>query len=217
MRLWKSRGVLFIAVVGLSSVVLGGVAEASYSGTSAAHYADLWYGGFNLNYNNFPSDDCTNFVSQAMVNGGFPINRGLWTNESYFYNDTLSVYNNSPALQTQDGREESITGTVAVSLYRYFQSSSNAAYVGSYSYLYNGSPPRYMPSSIVKGDVLFYAWTQSAGITHTNMMVGSGTDSGGYTGDWIDQHSNPLYHDYWILLEQNPNWQSEFIWYYHLS
>ncbi len=63
-----------------------------------------------------------------------------------------------------------------------------------------------MPSTIVKGDVPFYDWDKGQGISHSPMMVGSGTDSANFTGDWIDQHSNPMYHEYWTLEETNAYW-----------
>jgi cell wall-associated NlpC family hydrolase len=191
-------------------------ASASYNGVAAANYANSWAMSENTNYAYFSGDDCTNFVSQAMVNGTYPVTRGWWQTTSYFYNDTFNAYNGNYYLETTDGREESISATVAIDLYQNFQSSPDATYVGSYSYAADGAPPKYMPSKITKGDVLFFDWTGS-GISHANMMVGSGTDSGGYVGDWIDQHSTDRFQEYWVMIETNPNWQQENIWYYHLS
>lgn len=202
-------------IIGLGAVIPVGVAGASYNGVAAANYADLWAMGQNTNYAYFSGDDCTNFVSQAMVNGSYPPFRGWWQTTDYFYNDTFNAYNGNYYLETTDGREESISATVADGLYQNFQASPDAAYKGSYNYFVNGAPPKYMPSSITKGDVLFFEWTNE-GISHANMMVGSGTD-GIYVGDWIDQHSTDRKHEYWVMIPTNPNWQQETIWYYHLS
>lgn len=138
----KRRLTLVIALgVIVGPLSFASVASASYNGSAAASYADLWAQSFNyLVYNTFPSDDCTNFVSQAMASNGFPIVRGLWTNTNTFYNDTLANYNNSPTLQSEDGREESVSATVADDLFNYFLAGSGTL-VGSYSYPVNGPAP----------------------------------------------------------------------------
>jgi hypothetical protein len=47
------------------------VALQLYSGTAAASYAKKWANGINPAYGKLGDDDCTNFVSQAMVAGGW--------------------------------------------------------------------------------------------------------------------------------------------------
>jgi hypothetical protein len=43
----------------------------SYNRTNAINYAYTWWNGQNPNYPDFGGDDCTNFISQSMIAGGF--------------------------------------------------------------------------------------------------------------------------------------------------
>jgi hypothetical protein len=43
----------------------------AYNRTNAINYANLWWNGQNSSYPDFGSQDCTNFISQAMKAGGF--------------------------------------------------------------------------------------------------------------------------------------------------
>jgi hypothetical protein len=204
------------ALVAVASLVFtGGLASASYNGSNAADYADYWAMSSNIAYYGF-SDDCTNFVSQAMVAGGMPAVRGLWTNGLTFYNDLIATYDSDPTYQSEDQREESISATVASYLEAYLDTSGAGSFVGSYSYAADGSAPSYMPASIVKGDVLFYDWGQGLGVSHASMMVGSGTDSDGYVGDWVDTHTNDHRDEFWTLKESNSYWEDTTVYYYHV-
>ncbi len=212
--MFKRKAPIMLAVFITSPLWFVGAAGASYSGTNAALYADFWWNSGNPAYYSFDTD-CTNFVTQGMAIYGFPIVRGQYQNSNVFYNDTLAVFAGSPTLQAEDGRAESLSGTVADSLFTYLRSGAGSL-IGNYSYAADGAAPSYMPSSIVKGDVLFYDWGQGMGVSHVSMMVGSGTDTDGYVGDWIDQHSNDRYHEFWTLKETNAYWQTTTVYYFHI-
>ena len=190
----------------------GGVAFA-YNGTSAANYAESWVSPYNSLYGSF-GDDCTNYVTQAMVNGGFPVVRGSYTNLNLFFNDTTSNFLN---YYLADGRSESVTATVAQDLQGYLQNTGLGSFVGQYSVLLNGSAPSYTPSGMAKGDVLFYDWTTSGTINHSTMQVATGTDpNSGFIGTLVDEHTSNRKHAFWSLKPYNSNWQYTTVYFYHI-
>jgi len=72
-------------------------------------------------------------------------------------------------------------------------------------------------SGVGTGDVLFYDWDPSTPdggsepYDHVNIVVGYGTSSDGYYGDYIDGHSNYRYHVFWTLRTYNAHIQTTVI------
>lgn len=56
----------------------------NYNREAAVAYANRWWNGHNPEFVYFPADDCTNFISQVLLAGGFPMewtgvrDRGWW-------------------------------------------------------------------------------------------------------------------------------------------
>jgi Putative amidase domain len=203
-----------IAVIFFGTAIEGGGVAFAYSGASAASYAEKWVSPYNGLYNAF-GNDCTNFVTQAMVNGGFPVTRGYYTNSNLFFNDTLSNFQN---LYVSDGRSESVTATVAQNLYNYLMTYGKGSFVGQYNALNNGSAPSYLPSGMVNGDILLYDWTSSGTFNHASMQVTTGTDpNSGFIGTLVDQHTSDRKHAFWSLKPYNSNWQYTNIAFIHIT
>lgn len=81
----------------------------SYNRVGAVNYADAWAHDRNSNYPNFGAgcgcNDCTNYVSQALHNGGYPLRPGNWDENSVFewwYRKVLLWYENSKTWSTTD-------------------------------------------------------------------------------------------------------------------
>lgn len=50
-------------------------ATLAYDPSRAANYADIWWNDFNDTVYGVLRNDCTNFVSQALHAGGYPMHR----------------------------------------------------------------------------------------------------------------------------------------------
>lgn len=82
----------------------------SYNRTDAANYADNWAHGRNSSYKNYGSgcsncNDCTNYVSQALYAGGYPMRTGNWNTDSYFewwFRTVLLIKQNSKTWSATD-------------------------------------------------------------------------------------------------------------------
>lgn len=219
-----------IGMVGVRSAGAAGVAgaafmmltpgvAAAYDGNGAANYAQHWALGFNPQYLAFPSDDCTNFISQALTaGGGFPTTPPApYQDLSAFYNYPSSVYAENPTLDMTTGRQASLTATVVADFKSYLNNNHLDIYEGSFSYN-NGtaSAPSDLPSSVVDGDVLFYDWGQGAGVSHATIKTSNGTDQYGFTGSEVSQHSNARLNEFWTLKPTNAYWATTSVYYYHL-
>ncbi|MEL7626523.1 MAG: amidase domain-containing protein [Anaerolineaceae bacterium] len=78
-----SISIIILAVFSVSTAIAG-----SYNRTNAVNYADTWAHDRNSAYKSYGSGcgctDCTNYVSQALYNGGYPMRTGNWNVDSYF-------------------------------------------------------------------------------------------------------------------------------------
>lgn len=163
-------------------------ASASYSGSAAANYADTYAINNNLQYISY-SEDCANFVSQAMYAGGFSFVNpyGSPTDLANWWDfDAVNQYIYSGHVPSSN------SATVADDLWQFLHlDNPGGTFEGSFSY--NGganTAPAFTPNSVVTGDALFYDWGQGLGISHTAMQVGWGTDQYGYYGNWVDEHTS---------------------------
>jgi hypothetical protein len=161
----------------------------AYSGSQAKAYADTWANSNNSSYHTYP-EDCTNFVSQALFNGGYSMVFGNYstTNDNNWFHDFANG-------------EDSNSWAVANSLVNFQRMHSPGGYWGS-SYSGAIGNNQYNDASI--GDVITYEWTSSGWIDHTALEVGTGSDpNSGWYGDLVDAHTSNRYHGYWTLQPYN--------------
>ena len=69
-----SSMIALVLAVGIGT--LGAQSALAYNPSAAAAYADQWALGFNTPTYPLPPNDCTNFVSQALRVGGYPVQSG---------------------------------------------------------------------------------------------------------------------------------------------
>lgn len=169
------------------------VGADAYSGSAAAQYADQWALVPNSNWYQF-SDDCTNFVSQAVFAGGFSMKGvgGSRTDDHNWF-----------ATQTFGYWTTSNSWAVSANYLNFL----NWTYPGGWNW---GTQPGYsgsVNSGLQVGDVLFFNWGQGQGISHVSfqVLVGYYTDANsGWVGDEVDQHTTNRYHAFWSLAPYNP-------------
>jgi len=177
----------------------------AYNGGAAASYADSWWNGRNVGA--FPSfsDDCTDFVSQALYSGGE-------TMSGYPYNISDSAWWSDAASSGGYTHSWSIINDLI-------------QFYADYSHRGTFGPVSYAPTSgggtlgLNQGDVLAYDWGQGAGISHSSIIVvQNGKDpTYGYTGTLIDQHTYDRYHEIWTLYPTNSLWASTSVSYVHIT
>lgn len=189
---------VFICLI--SVFILAGNAFG-YSGTGAKNYADQYALSFNVNYPLFGSD-CTNFVSQALHEGGLVSFDYTGTPQWWCTKDAFGNYN--------------WTGywSVAQDFYYWLQNDGHGTDKGNWDYnsgtLY--PDPHNDSSNIAIGDVISYDMDTNGSKNHSGIMVGTGTDpDSGWTGDLTDQHTTDRYHAIWHLRPYNAYWSTTLI------
>lgn len=79
--------VIILMLVTLTSTA-SHVNAGNYDRGAAVSYADTWAHTRNSNYPNYGSgcgcNDCTNYISQVLHNGGYPLRTGNWDENSIF-------------------------------------------------------------------------------------------------------------------------------------
>jgi hypothetical protein len=212
-RLWLRRA-LALSILTAAPVVTVVSPALAYSGPRAASYADQY--ALTYNTQSFPkfSDDCTNFVSQAVNYGGYSMhptsNYRTTSNDSYwfvYYPGSLVGYSYSWASAND---------------YWNWLSQQTPGGIDEGAFYYNNGhnrAPAFTPNSVVTGDVLFYDWGTGLGISHVSMQVGWGTDQHGYYGNWVDAHTNAEKHMFWTLKDApgNTNWMTTTVYFMHIS
>lgn len=166
-----------------------------YSGTAAAAYADNNALGFNQNYR-IQSNDCANFVSQALSNGGMPLTYQQFGPHYWWYT------NNFGGAPYQPAWTDSWVNTNALAAYLLWD-NPGGIYEAHWGPTYDFQS--YTPNSIVTGDVIFYNWYDSSSNTdHVSMQVGIGVDpDSGFYGNLVDEHTNNRRHAFWSLYPYN--------------
>jgi hypothetical protein len=193
----------------------GGVAHA-YSPSNAVTYAERWATSNNSNYPTY-SEDCTNFVSQALHAGGYGFvgSPGAYnTNDDtqwwvtsvfglWWHTNSWSVAKDQYNFQVPDHYPGGILEeTVNVSNNDYWANYDNVNVIG--------------------GDVLFYDFGQGAGISHAAFQVYNGysqytSTPNSWYGDLSDQHSGFQYHNSWSHTDTNVYWDTTTIYEVHIS
>ena len=167
---------------------------ASYTRYGARGYAEQWALNFNSNYKHL-SSDCTNFVSQAMHDGGeYPMQfqSPKWYMERHWWGWTWS-------------NSWTVIGDLI-----------NFVYAENWGYGYCVSPG--YSSSAWYGDIITYDWNGDGIWDHASMeTVYNGHDpNSGVYGDLVDQHTTNRKHAIWTLQPYNPNWQTTIYGILHL-
>ena len=148
----------------------------TYNRTQAVSYADTWARSYNPAYQNFNNSggDCTNFVSQALhdsTGGGLVQEAGYW----YFTPSYSYDWVNS------GGLKGFTTANPNGSNYNFGWLGTS----GSWS-----ATNAYAKSSMLRGDLIFYDWTNDGTIDHAVIVAAYQSDG----TPLIDQHSIGLYH-----------------------
>lgn len=205
--LLKSKILTLLLSMSLTLILLTNSVFA-YNSTNATTYADYYATNPNPNYALFGSD-CTNFVSQALHNGGIPF-VGLNNNipQAWWYN----TQNTS---STSDDTW-SYTWSVAKNNYSYIilDSSPHLGYVAS-TYKAPSNP---YPSGVSPGDIFYYDWSSDGVIEHAGIYTANGTDpNSGSSGALQDQHTTNRYHAIWTLYPYNQNFYTTTIYAVHIN
>ena len=233
-----SLGTITLQIAGISGGICGAlltaelisipVTGAAYNGQAAASYADYWAGTpadpsrHNPSYNYFSTDDCTNFLSQAVIARGFPqTSPGLYTDLSRFFNNTSAQWAQNIPLQSVEQRQSSLTASLVVDFKNYSINNNHATAVGNFAYTVNGviqHAPSFTPSNVVTGDPIYYDWTSDAQIDHAAIQVGSGVDPDSkYYGNLVDENTSNRTNAFWTLKPYYANWQQETVYYDHIT
>jgi hypothetical protein len=193
---------LFVALSGSAS------AYAAWSPTNAAAYAERYAINPNGGYPIF-SDDCTNFVSQAMRYGGHP---QVGSPQPILLHDDSQwwMYGNGPS--------RTYSWSVADDLELFMGVHDTHADAGHLQIM--GSQGNYVPSGVGRADPVLYLWDARNGssFNHSGIITTSGTDpNSGWVGTLTDQHTTNRYHAIWNLIPYNSLWQYTTTAEFHLS
>lgn len=188
------------------TVLFGGAPAAwAYSGQGAANYADTYAINNNVAFVSY-SDDCTNFVSQALWKGGGKAFRGTPTqyvtnndNQWWTYAGYGLPYNSSRTVSW------SVANQLDDFLAHYDPNS------GTNQFQPSASLGDYSPAGIVTGDPIFYDQHYASGhgwanIDHAAIQVGTGYDAYGQYGNLVDEHTNNRKRVIWNLNDVNSQW-----------
>lgn len=196
-----------VTTVPLMGLALGSPVVSAYSGSAAAAYADKYANHANSSQYPVFSDDCTNFVSQAVHAGGYSMVGGssdtndtqwwikpdFWSWYGYDWSHSWAIANDYNTFLNWDSPGGIDYGTV------------------------DGGDSNYS-DGLSQGDVLFYDWNNSNAWNHATMQVAYGTDpASGWYGDLVDEHTTNRYHAFWSLMPYNSQWQTTTIDLMHIS
>lgn len=182
-----------------------------YNRQGAANYADSWVSNATtLRHPNYPSfsNDCTNFISQAMSAGGhYPQQGGSSsTDDTQWWLHYNSFWNNFTW---------SNSWSVSLDNLVFLQNQDPGGSMGSL--LGSQYTSGYAPSGMMNGDTLYYDWGTGEGISHATIQVSVGTDPvSQYFGTLVDQHTNDRYHAIYTLQPYNANWMTTTIYLEHI-
>ncbi len=140
----------------------------AYDAAGAARYAKKWAESHNPKYRNLGGEDCTNFVSQCLREGG---------GKSFDKMGALQWYWNWKY-------STSTSWNKAHELYRWLKSEGG-------SQVFALTFPGDNTSALRVGDVVFYDWDANGQQNHAALCTGTGTSTEGPYGKLIAQHSIP--------------------------
>ena len=207
-RLQGGGRLVLILALAFGFMVVQAPRAHAYSGGNAAAYADRY--AVNGNCGNYPclSDDCTNFVSQAVHAGGFSMKGigGSTTDDNNWFIQSC--------WWCWYGYNWSHSWTVAGDYYTFLQWD----YPGGYNWGTKSGSDAEFYSGLDTGDVLFYDWDSNGSLDHSAIQVSVGTDpTSGWYGDLIDEHTSNRYHAFWSLDPYNSRASTTTITLEHIS
>ena len=181
-----------------------------YSHSGAASWADSHINGCGIYHQaECFNNDCTAFVSEALHFGG-----------GYPYVGVIGGMNSNDVHRWYAGWGLTRVG------YDYYNSSTYSFANDLPQFLLYDSPggfPRTTKagtslaadSGVGTGDFIAYDWDSSNTSDHGSVVVGYGSTTDGYYGDFTDSHSNTRYHAFWTLRTWNTSIQTTTIhpWY----
>ena len=177
-------------------------ATYSYNRSAAVSYADTWATSHNSQYSDFSPNDCTNYVSQCLWNGGYPMYGVL--NYQNVDDDTQWWWNFSY-------RTHTYSWSVAHKLYGFLCLNGHMTIKDSTS-AWSGET---VPQSIYNlgmrpGDVIFYDWSWnpygSNSYDHAALQIMEGYDPNSWpSGTLVDYHTSysGRYHVIWHVRPYN--------------
>lgn len=100
---------IILATFALLALVVHQISAGSYNRSVAVSYANSWAHGRNGSYPNYGSgcgcNDCTNYISQVLHNGEYPLRTGNWDRNSiyeWWYRKVWWGYENSKTWSAAD-------------------------------------------------------------------------------------------------------------------
>jgi YVTN family beta-propeller protein len=90
-----------IAMIALSLFLLVTPVSA-YNAQNAVNYANTWWNSTNPSYNYYENNDCANFVSQSLINGGITFDQYTDSKGSIINCDNLDAWLKSKGYQSQE-------------------------------------------------------------------------------------------------------------------
>lgn len=173
-----------------------------YIGANAAAYADQWWNSYNTNYWQM-TDDCTNFVSQAIEQGiDNPNYVGDNTGSYQWWCKGLAAYG--------AGVGWSYSYTVANDSFNYWlYGQKDTSDQGLITPATTGTPSFVIPVSA--GDPVYYDWTSDAVIDHAAIVTGFNSSR-----PYVDQHTNARYHQDFTGYPNNTRLSTQTVWFIHI-
>ncbi len=154
-----------------------------YDGMAAANYADKWAisnGGYPSQGGDKESrgDDCTNFASNAMFAGGFPMDDQWYSYGNWF------------------GWQYSSAWVNADYLFDYLYKTGYGQFTHGYQGYQRGITNT---NGLQPGDLIFFSWKNNGYINHMAIQTTGGVDQWGSPYDEVDAHTDNRLHVFWTL------------------
>jgi hypothetical protein len=214
----RSKKALLFGLAVIFMVALTPAQSAiAYNGQGASDYAEYWWNKRNSNYPSY-SQDCTNFVSQALHSGGgfSYVNKGADFQDDHnwwgFWDNVLGFKMSNSFIRVQD-------------LYNFLIWHNPGGYPEGTAHTFEEQVWTYTPDAVIGGDVLFYDFGSGLAEGHTTLQVTTigweeaMPDRQGppMYGNLIDEHTTDRHHIFWSLFTYNSRWASTTIYFMHIS
>jgi cell wall-associated NlpC family hydrolase len=191
----------------VSALPIGAVAY-TYNRTTAANWADAHSigGGTCGVYHVYAcmDNDCTAFVSAALNQGGLDlVYHGYPNFEEGYVDDSDTWFMNWSSIP--NGYAWSLQFTVANKFRKFMADHNRGSGVANVA---GTTLATSAPGGLTKGDVILFDWTSDGHHDHMAILVGSGTSTDGYSGQYVDAHTNNRYHAFWTLRTWNQHIQT---------
>lgn len=208
---WKTKCILALIVL-LALFPLFSNTALAYDRNAATSYADQWALSRNWFWYPIYGNDCTNFVSQALAAGGYHQVDGDINSDSVWFGDSW-------------WDQWSVTWINAPHNYNFQMNHYPGGWlqkVTSWSIDGMAYKASFDAANQIQGDVLYYDWNGTDGITHAAFQVNAGYSqympSGqSWYADLSDQHTTDRYHVSWSHLEVNAQWPTTVIYEVHID